>query len=308
MQIGLAIPQLGPFADGRATTQVARDAEAAGFSSLWAIDRLLVPVAPRSAYPATPDGSLPPVQQQALDPLTTLATAAAVTERIRVGTDVLVAPWYPPALLARSLASLDRLSGGRLDVGLGVGWSLDEYEAVGAPIAGRGRRLDEVLDVLAALWADGPAEVVTSRERIAPATLGVRPIQRPGPPVLLAAYTPAGLERAGRRADGWLPGGVPVEAIGPMWQTVREAAARHGRDPEALRLVIRSEPKPTAQCIDGERAPFSGTRKQVADDIERVRDLGAHELLLDVQAVTRTPAELLDLALDLAGDTVRFAA
>jgi probable F420-dependent oxidoreductase len=308
MQIGLCVPQLGTFADGHATAAVARDAEAAGFSSLWAIDRLLIPVAPRSAYPATPDGALPAVQRRALDPIVTLATAAAVTERIRVGTDVLVAPWYPPALLARSLATLDRLSGGRLDVGLGIGWSVDEYEAVGVPTAGRGDRLEEVLDVLAALWGEEPAELVTSRERIAPATLGVRPVQQPGPTILLAAFTPAGLERAGRRADGWFPAGLPLDAIEPMWRIVRQTAEYHGRDPGALRLVVRSEPTPTPTSLGAGRPPFTGSRQQVADDIQRVRDLGAHELVLDVQGASQSADELLDLALDLAGDTVRFAA
>src|SRR4051812_43697979 len=101
MQIGLNIPQLGHLADVDAVRTVAPAAEAAGFSSLWAIDRLLSPVAPRSPYPGTADGHLPEEQRRVLDPLVTLTTVAAVTERIRIGTDVLVAPWYPAALLAR---------------------------------------------------------------------------------------------------------------------------------------------------------------------------------------------------------------
>jgi probable F420-dependent oxidoreductase len=307
VQIGLHVPQLGPLADPAATRAVARDAEAAGFSSLWVIDRLLVPVAPRSAYPGTPDGSLPPVQRRALDPIVTLTLAAAVTERVRIGTDVLVAPWYPPALLARSLATLDQVSGGRLDVGLGLGWSLDEYEAVGAPMARRGERVEEVLDVLERLWTADPAAITTSREHLAPAVPVVRPAQTPRPPVLLAAYTEAGLARVGRRADGWLPGGVPLDAVGPMWGVVREAAARHGRDPEALRLVMRSEPTIERPLV-GERPPFHGSRKQVGDDIRRARDLGVHELVLDLQGSSRTATELVDLALDLAADCLTAAA
>jgi probable F420-dependent oxidoreductase len=308
MEIGIAVPQLGPFADPRLARTVAREAEAAGFASLWAIDRLLTPVAPRTPYPASDDGSLPEVQRVALDPLVTLTLAAAVTERVRIGTDVLVTPWYPPALLARSLATLDRVSGGRLDVGLGLGWSLDEYEAVGAPMRDRGRRLEEAIAVMTALWRDGVAEITTSRERIAPAAMGVKPVQTPRPPILLGAYTPAGLERAGRLADGWLPGGVPVDMIGPMWTTVLDAAERAGRDPGALRLVVRSEPKITASALGADRLPFSGSRAQVVGDIEHVRELGAAELVLDLQGSTRTTDELLDVAQGLAADSLRRAA
>src|SRR5687767_977661 len=106
MKIGLGVPQLGRFADPEATRTVATAAEQAGFASLWAIDRLLAPTNPRTPYPGSPDGVLPVGHHTTLDPLVTLTLAAAVTERIRVGTAVLVAPWYPPALLARSLATL----------------------------------------------------------------------------------------------------------------------------------------------------------------------------------------------------------
>src|SRR5262245_59961859 len=105
MKIGIGVPQLGRFADPAITQQVAVAAEQAGIASLWAIDRLLVPSQPRSPYPATPDGSLPPSQHHVLDPLVTLTVAATVADRIRLGTNVLVAPWYPPPLLARSLAT-----------------------------------------------------------------------------------------------------------------------------------------------------------------------------------------------------------
>ena len=112
-----------------------RLADERGYSSIWALDRLLAPIAPRVPYPASPDGALPEEQRIVFDPLVTLTLAAAVTHRVRIGTSVLVAPWYSPALLARSLTSLDHVSGGRLTVGLGLGWSVDEYEAVGVSAA-----------------------------------------------------------------------------------------------------------------------------------------------------------------------------
>ncbi|MCU1346596.1 MAG: class F420-dependent oxidoreductase, partial [Acidimicrobiia bacterium] len=234
MKIGLNIPQYGHFASPEATRTAAIAAEAAGFSSLWAIDRLLWPVDPRTPYPGTADGSLPTEQQNVLDPLVTLTLAAAVTSRIRLGTDVLVAPWYAPVLLARSLATLDQVSAGRLTVGLGLGWSEDEYAAVGVPMQNRGLRLEEILEAMAILWRDDVVEIDTSRESIAPSIVGVKPAQRPGPPILLATYNSRGLERIARRADGWLPVGLPLDAIDTMWASVLTTANRYGRDTDAM--------------------------------------------------------------------------
>src|SRR5690348_5693220 len=122
MRYGIGLPQVGHLADPDAVRAVAIAAEAAGLSSLWAMDRLLAPLDPRTPYPATPDGVLPIEQHTVLDPLGLLTLAASVTTRVRLGTSVLVAPWYAPALLARSLTTLDLISRGRLTVGLGLGW------------------------------------------------------------------------------------------------------------------------------------------------------------------------------------------
>ncbi len=299
MKIGLGVPQLGRFADPEITRTVAKAAEEAGFASLWAIDRLLAPVDPRTPYPGSPDGVLPAEHHSALDPLVTLTLAAAVTERIRLGTSVLVAPWYPPTLLARSLATLDHVSRGRLTVGLGLGWSIDEYEAAGAPMRHLGNRIEEILEVFSTLWSEGPAVIGTSREHIAPSTPGVRPVQTPRPPILLASFNPAGLERVARRADGWLPAGLPFEAIEGMWAGVLATAERYERDTAALQLVVRADPKFTDIALGTDRAPFTGTRQQVIDDIERARDVGATELILDLHRASRNVDDFVDTALAL---------
>jgi probable F420-dependent oxidoreductase len=307
MKIGLGIPQLGHFADPQLTRTVASAAEQAGFASLWAIDRLLAPVNPRTPYPGSPDGLLPASHHATLDPLVTLSLAAAVTERIRVGTSVLVAPWYPPALLARSLATLDRVSNGRLTVGLGLGWSIDEYDAAGVPIGRLGTRIEEILDVVSTLWHDGIVEIETSRELIAPSTVGVKPAQSSGPPILLATFNPAGLERVARRADGWLPAGLPLDAIAPMWASILATAERYGRDTAQMQLVVRADPTFTDVALGRDRPSFSGTRRQVIDDIERARDIGASELILDLQSTSRTADELIETATELSAGQVAVA-
>jgi probable F420-dependent oxidoreductase len=302
MRIGIGLPQLGRFADIDTLRRVATAAEASGLSSLWAIDRLLVPVDPRSAYPSA-DGTLPPEQRTAIDPIVALSVAATVTDQVRLGTSVLVAPWYPPVMLARALASVDVASAGRLTVGLGVGWSLDEYEAVGAPMQQRGRRLDEILELLNSLWS-GRTQRVTGRERIEPASLTVRPAQHPRPPVLLAAYTAAGLDRIARSSDGWLPTGLPFDAIAAGWTTIRDGAAAAGRDPDALELIVRAAPTVSDAAVGQTRAPFTGSWRQIADDVAHTRDLGAHELIIDLQAQVTRPDELVDTALELAAGAI----
>lgn len=304
MRISIGLPQLGRFADVETLRRVAVAAEAGGLSSLWVIDRLLDPVNPRTAYPTSADGTLPPEQRSAIDPIVALSVAATVTDRIRLGTSVLVAPWYPPVVLARTLASLDVASAGRLTVGLGVGWSLDEYDAAGAPMQQRGRRLDEILELLDSLWT-GRTQRITDRERIEPASLTVRPAQHPRPPILLAAYTPAGLDRIARRADGWLPTGLPLDAIAAGWTTIRDTAAAAGRDPDTLDLVVRAAPTISDTALGPTRTPFTGTWQQITDDVAHTRDLGAHELIVDLQAQVTRPDELIDTALELTAEVHR---
>jgi probable F420-dependent oxidoreductase len=294
VEIGVQLAQLGRLADASAVRRAALAAEQVGFSSVWVLDRLLAPVEPRSPYPGTEDGALPEGMATNLDPLGVLAFAAALTERVRLGASVLVAPFYRPVPLSRLLTTIDQLSGGRLVVGMGVGWSIDEYEAAGVPMPERGDRLDETLDVLDAVWSDGEAEYVGATVRIARTDVQPKPLQRPRPPVLLAAYTPAGLDRVARRADGWNPAGLPVAALAPMWAQVRDAAAAYGRDPAAMRLVVRANIVLTDAPIDGERLTYHGSVEQVAEDLRATDAAGADEVILGIYGDPK-----LDEALDV---------
>jgi alkanesulfonate monooxygenase SsuD/methylene tetrahydromethanopterin reductase-like flavin-dependent oxidoreductase (luciferase family) len=273
MRLGVSLAQAGRCADPASIRAAARAAEQVGFASLWVADRMPASRAPGVAGPPVTTAGPPDDIVTVLDPLSVLTYGAAVTSRVRLGTSVLVAPWYWPALLTRSLASLDVLSDGRLTVGLGLGWSLDDYRTVGVPQHELGRRLDDALDTLDGAWGDRTAA---------------------RPPVLLAAYTPAGLDRVARRADGWNPAGLPVDMLAPMWASLRDMAAGHGRDPDALELVVRANVAVTDQPIDGERPPYHGTFEQVAADIADTRRAGAHEVILGLRG-----DPCLDQTLDL---------
>jgi probable F420-dependent oxidoreductase len=282
MRLGVSLAQAGRLADPASVRSAATAAEQMGYASVWVSDCLAPPTgAPTSDRRCT--GSPADDVVSTLDPLSVLTYAAAVTTRVRLGTSVLVAPWYRPSLLARSLRSLDVLSDGRLTVGLGLGWPLDGYAALGVPEHELGRRLDDALDLLDTL-ATGPA-LPTGGDgdgdgQSSPIVPGPAPRRRP--PVLLAAYTPAGLDRVARRADGWNPSGLPVEELAPLWARVRDLAATHGRAPDALELVVRADITISDQPIDGERPSYAGTVEQVAADIADTRRAGAHEVILGV--------------------------
>jgi probable F420-dependent oxidoreductase len=240
MQLGLALPQFGPSADAGRIAEFAAAAEGLGYASLWVGDRLLTPVAPQDPYPGRVPQPYPPEFTTFLDPVVTLAVAAAATRTVRLGSSTLNAPLYHPVVLARQLTSLDRLSGGRLDAGLGLGWMRDEYETVGAGWPTRGVRLDEMLDVLRLMWTSGRIEHHGRFFDVPESVLDLRPVQPGGPPVLLAGFTPAAMRRIGRRADGWLmTQGLPPAHATMLWDIARGAAEQAGRDPAGLRRVLR---------------------------------------------------------------------
>ncbi|GAA3067421.1 TIGR03619 family F420-dependent LLM class oxidoreductase [Streptosporangium carneum] len=293
VRLGLAVPQYGRFADARALVTVAGQAESRGFDSLWVGDRLLTPLAPKERYPGG-DGTIPPAHRTFLDPFAVLSTAAAVTSRIRLGTSTLNANWYPPVLLARSLATIDQLSSGRLEVGLGLGWSSDEYAAAGVPWEGRGARFEATLDTLEAIWRDDPVSVADPRWNIAPSHILPKPAQLPRPPLHLGGFSPAALSRIGRRADGWLAAAMPVGILTDMWDTVKQTAERHGRDPRQVRVIVRFNP--LVADSPSEAVPGSGTVEQIAEHMRAVADTGVHEIFLDLQHTARDPEHLLDLA------------
>lgn len=284
MLLGFGLPQCGQLAHPDALTTIARQLESIGYHSLWTFERLLYPVNPRTPYPASADGRLPELTKAVLDPLDALTFVAPLTERIRLGTSVLNMPFYNPVMLARRLTSLDVLSRGRLTVGLGLGWSQDEFEAAGAPLAERGARADEFLDLLRTLWGPSPASFEGRYYRLAPSVFELRPVQQPHPPLLLAAYTPGSMARVASKADGWNPAGLPLPALKAMWAGIQQQATQAGRDPAQLQLVGRANLMLLPQPLPDEgRFPFVGSLDQIIEDIRAHREAGVQELILDAQ-------------------------
>ena len=192
MKIGFGVPVTGPWATPANMLVIARRAEELGYDSLWTFQRLLYPVG----------HAMGPVYRSVQDPIVTLAFLAGATSRIRLGTAVLNMPFFSPVLLAKQLATLQDVCGGRLDVGLGLGWLPEEFAASGVPMEGRGRRAVEYLQVLRRLWSE---EIISHKGEfyeVPPAHQDPKP--RPAPPVLLGGTAEVALQRAGQLADGWI--------------------------------------------------------------------------------------------------------
>ena len=188
---------------------------------------------------------------------------------------------YNPAMLARQLTTLDVLSQGRLRLGLGLGWSKDEYDAVGATFKGRGARADEFIHVLKAIWTTDPVEFQGKFYHIPKSIIQPKPVQKPHPPIYLASFSEAALKRVAKLADGWNPVGIPVDGMGQMFQEVKEMAKAEGRDPSSLRLLVRAHPDITEKPLGKDRWAFAGTLDQIKEDISRCRDLAVEELFFD---------------------------
>jgi probable F420-dependent oxidoreductase len=282
MRFGFALPQVGSAVGPEALVTVAKRAEDLGFDSLWVLDRILWPVNPRAPYPIG-DGSLPVKYKSVLDPLETLTFAAAHTRRVALGTSVLNLPWYTPVLLARQLTTLDILSGGRLKVGFGIGWSPDEYEAAGTLWQERGMRADELIQALKKIWTTDPVEFQGKYYRIPKSVIGPKPVQKPHPPIYMAAYTPSAMKRVAAEANGWFPVGIPLSGVGPMFEGIKGLAKEAGRDPSVLELIVRANVEIHNSPIQKDRGDFSGTLEQIAEDVATTQRLGAAEIVLDAQ-------------------------
>jgi probable F420-dependent oxidoreductase len=237
LKFAVAFANTGPFADPAQALVFARAAEAAGFESIWTVEHVVVPAGYESTYPYDPSGRMPgPEDSDIPDPLMWLAFLASATTTLRLGTGVLILPQRNPVVLAKELATLDHLSGGRLLLGIGSGWLEEEFDAIGVPFSERGRRTDEAVAALRALWGQDQAsydgEFTSFRDCI------VRPRPVDGTvPVHVGGHTPVAARRAGRLGDGFFPASGDHELLAELFAIVRATAEEHGRDPEGIEMT-----------------------------------------------------------------------
>lgn len=289
MKFGYSIPSNQGFEDAHALVDLARSAEAQGFDSVWASEHLF-----HSSYIADRLGNLP-----YFEPLTILTAVAAATTKVRLGTSVLVLPWHDPPRLGKVAATLDHLSNGRLTLGIGVATTEDEFENLGVDFKTRGRRTDEFLDALIALWTQETPEYAGDFYAYSGLKFSPKPAQSPYPPILVGGGSKAALRRTARIGDGW-------HALRKSPNDMREALAELaqmteavGRDPAALHISI-SVPVAVG-AAPSRRTPedqtsLKGGAGDMAATIEAYRNAGVHEIVLSLSSrESSAHAEMLQM-------------
>lgn len=237
MEIGLNLP-VSPAATPALLKQIARRAELLGFAELYLGEHVVLFDQPADAYPSSDDGkAFFPADTALPDPLVAHAFFAAATDRIRLATGVMLLPQRNPVYTAKHVATLDWLSGGRLDLTIGIGWSREEFDACNVPWAERGARADEYVEVMRRLWADPVSEFSGSFYSLPACRQYPKPVQRPHPPLWFGGWSDAALDRAARLGDGWYGFDLPAATIAERVRRLRELMAARGRAASAVKIV-----------------------------------------------------------------------
>jgi probable F420-dependent oxidoreductase len=265
MDFGIAFANTGPFTRPDAAAEFAVAAEQAGFESLWTVEHVVVPAGYESTYPYDPSGKMPGGEKSPIpDPLIWLSYLAAVTSTINLATGILILPQRNPVVLAKELATLDRMSDGRMHLGVGVGWLEEEFDAIGVPFAERGRRTDDSMTAMRALWTGEPASHHSDFVDFTDCILRPRPTQD-SIPIHVGGHTDAAARRAGRLGDGFFPGKGSHAELARLFDVVRATATEHGRDPGAIEF-----------STGGNGAMGSGA----LDEVAALADIGTTRVIL----------------------------
>jgi probable F420-dependent oxidoreductase len=238
--------------------------------------------------------------------------AAVATDKVRLGIALLVAAQHMPVQLAKALATMDQISGGRMVAGMGPGWASDDLMATGATRADRGRFLDETLDVFDAVWGPDPVTFRSARVVIDDAYVLPKPVSKI--PMMLGgggsnlgrSTSPRAVQRIAQRADGWLPllttpGPAGAAELRASWDRIREMASGYGRDASRMEMVVVGNVTFTDRPAGLDRAAFVGTLDQVMEDVRTAADAGADELIIDLnlQDWFSSTGQMLETAVEI---------
>ncbi len=238
MEVGVRLPNAGPKASPENILTTARLAERLGFHSLWVTDRVMLPRQVESVYPYGANGQWDSAGGANLDPLLTLAWAGSVAPSLKLGTSVLVAPLRHPVLLAKQLSALDYLSGGRVILGIGVGWMKEEFAQLGVPFHDRGKRTEELVQVLRVLWSGETADFHGHYWSLSQCRMAPRPVQS-AIPVVWGGHSDVALRRVALLGDGWHPTRITIDELREGMRRLRQFCHEASRDPELVPVIVR---------------------------------------------------------------------
>jgi probable F420-dependent oxidoreductase len=264
MNFGIAFANAGPFGYPEMLTHLATTAENVGIESLWTVEHVIVPVGYQSEYPYDPSGKMPgPEDSPIPDPILPLAYVAGITKKIRLGTGILILPQRHPTYVAKEIATLDVLSGGRAILGIGVGWLREEFDALGIPFEERAARTRESVEAIRSLWKEGTSTFEGKYFRWPAVESNPKPVQAGGVPIVIGGHTDLAAKRAARYCDGFFPGRGDAKRIGELLTILKDECKKVGRDPSEIELTL---PLPLFNYD--------------LDLIRRYRDMGASRVMI----------------------------
>jgi probable F420-dependent oxidoreductase len=289
MRYGFYLPTRGPLAGRRDLSTILETAERAGFSSAMVADHVILPTKIESPYPYTVAGNFVS-EGECLEQLALMSFVAGRTERLRIVSSVMIVPHRNPVFNAKALATIDVLSGGRLTVGIGVGWMEEEFRALhAADFKQRGAVTDEYVAIFKKLWTGEPVSHSGRFYSFEEVRCQPRPVQTPGPPIWIGGHSEAALRRVARFGDGWHPVGATAASPLPP-EEMREkldriASLAEGRDFGKLQVCYKAPIYDGGAPPKGEkRRLFSGGVDAALEDIATFETLGVHELVFDFRA------------------------
>lgn len=296
MSIGCVYPNRGVMATPANLVRFAHAAEALGFDTIWTSDHIVVPTDVQSFYPYHPTGQMPFVPTEPyLEPLVVMTYLAAVTQRIRLGTSVLILPYRNPVFMAKALATLDVLSQGRITLGVGVGWMQEEFQALGLDTyARRGAYSDECIRIFRTLWTQENPTFDGEFHQFRAIKCEPKPVQAGGIPIWIGGHTPQAIRRAARLGNGWQPivqrppAELSPEELRTNIAALHELTTAAGREPQAVTIAMGASIQLTEGASTG---LFSGSPQHVAEGIRRYQEVGVQDFRFDFP--TASPDSLL---------------
>ncbi|MEM7253978.1 MAG: LLM class F420-dependent oxidoreductase [Pseudomonadota bacterium] len=285
MNFGLLFANTGPYVEPTGAALIARTAEDTGFESLWTVEHVAVPADYQSSYPYHESGKMPGTEDAPIpDPLIWLSYVAAVTERIRLATGILILPQRHPIYVAKEVATLDVLSSGRVTLGVGIGWLAEEFEALGIPFRERAARTEECIEAMRSLWAGGASAFDGEFYRWSALESNPKPAQGTHVPIVIGGHVPAAARRAARYGDGFFPALADIGELQTLFDVIRRECEATQRDPSEVELSVLA-------------------RIRRPEDIEPYAALGVSRIVAPIP--TRSDAELKERLAQYADEVIR---
>ena len=280
MKIGISYANAGPFVQPERLSHLAETADRCGFESIWTVEHVVIPEGYKSTYPYAASGKIPGGEDVPIpDPLLPLAYAAARTTKLKLATGIVILPQRHPLYVAKELATLDVLSGGRMIFGIGSGWLREEFDSLGLDFGSRGSRTDEAIEAVRVLWREDSSRFEGKHFNFGPVKSFPKPVQKGGVPIHIGGHSKAAARRAARLGDGFFPMELDAAKLAGLLNYMKEECAKAGRNPAEIEI--------------------SAAGKPTLDFVNRYREMGVSRMVIappawDTEGLTRGLEKLAD--------------